>query len=384
VYLSARFHRPIVTKHSFHLFICIYNFLPSCEIDIDECESSPCANNGECIDEINGYQCNCTNGFINSHCLKSINETCFGTKSPCQNQGICLLKSSSLYVAKPEAECQCSNGYKGRLCEIDVCLELDCQNNGTCQRLEQGQGQCLCPYEWFGQRCEYDRNECEENICLNNGTCSNHPGGYRCYCQENFYGNNCQHKHICYDQSPCLNHGRCQVDDDGYQCLCSENYTGVHCEYPTCQTTPCLNNGTCVDDDERGFTCNCTMTGYHGDKCELDTDECLSSPCLNNGTCFDQINGYTCQCSKDFFGLQCENHEKFYRSFALSYHYIIWPSVIILCLLIILILLSVIINKVKEQRRLQGTYEPAINENGQNSRVEFSMILKPPPEERLI
>jgi hypothetical protein len=56
----------------------------------------------------------------------------------------------------------------------------------------------------------------------------------------------------------------------------------------------------------------------------------------------------------------------------------------ILLFLMILILLIVIIARIRENRRLQGTYRPALNENGQNSRVEFSMILKPPPEERLI
>jgi len=50
----------------------------------------------------------------------------------------------------------------------------------------------------------------------------------------------------------------------------------------------------------------------------------------------------------------------------------------------IIILLTVIVRRIRENRRLQGTYRPALNENGQNSRVEFSMILKPPPEERLI
>ena len=50
----------------------------------------------------------------------------------------------------------------------------------------------------------------------------------------------------------------------------------------------------------------------------------------------------------------------------------------------IIILLTVTIGRIRDNRRLQGTYRPAINENSQSSRVEFSMILKPPPEERLI
>lgn len=60
-----------------------------------------------------------------------------------------------------------------------------------------------------------------------------------------------------------------------------------------------------------------------------------------------------------------------------------WPSLVILSLITITLLI-VVVGRIKENRRLQGTYRPSLNENGQPSRVEFSMILKPPPEERLI
>lgn len=75
--------------------------------------------------------------------------------------------------------------------------------------------------------------------------------------------------------------------------------------------------------------------------------------------------------------------QKFLAILGFSYHYVIWPGVAVLLLLII-ILLSVVISRIRESRRSRGTYRPALNENGQTSRVEFSMILKPPPEERLI
>lgn len=69
---------------------------------------------------------------------------------------------------------------------------------------------------------------------------------------------------------------------------------------------------------------------------------------------------------------------------SLSYHYIVWPSLALLLLILILILSTIIFARIRENRRLQGTYRPALNENDPNARVEFSMILKPPPEERLI
>ncbi|CAF4715521.1 unnamed protein product, partial [Rotaria socialis] len=108
-----------------------------------------------------------------------------------------------------------------------------------------------------------------------------------------------------------------------------------------------------------------------------------SNPCQNNASCINERDGYICVCPKDFIGLQCESRQEFLRSLGFSYHYIIWPSMAIL-LLMIITLFTIAVGRVKESRRLQGTYRPALNEHGQTSRVEFSMILKPPPEERLI
>lgn len=33
-----------------------------CHINIDECASQPCLNNGKCIDKINSYHCECPKG----------------------------------------------------------------------------------------------------------------------------------------------------------------------------------------------------------------------------------------------------------------------------------------------------------------------------------
>ena len=36
--------------------------------DIDECATDPCQNGGTCIDQVNGYQCQCTAGYTDLQC----------------------------------------------------------------------------------------------------------------------------------------------------------------------------------------------------------------------------------------------------------------------------------------------------------------------------
>ena len=36
--------------------------------DIDECASSPCQNGSQCVDDINGYTCQCLPGWTGTSC----------------------------------------------------------------------------------------------------------------------------------------------------------------------------------------------------------------------------------------------------------------------------------------------------------------------------
>ena len=37
-------------------------------VEINECTSSPCGNNGHCVDKLNGYKCNCIAGYSGAKC----------------------------------------------------------------------------------------------------------------------------------------------------------------------------------------------------------------------------------------------------------------------------------------------------------------------------
>ena len=39
--------------------------------DIDECQSQPCLNGGQCIDDVNSYTCQCQPGYLGTNCETS-------------------------------------------------------------------------------------------------------------------------------------------------------------------------------------------------------------------------------------------------------------------------------------------------------------------------
>ncbi|CAH1798347.1 unnamed protein product [Owenia fusiformis] len=80
-----------------------------CETDIDECAQDPCHNNGTCTDEINSYTCECSAGYTGVNCKDK--GKC--DSAPCQNEGTCIDKINS-YI------CKCKTGYAGVNCTVTV------------------------------------------------------------------------------------------------------------------------------------------------------------------------------------------------------------------------------------------------------------------------
>ena len=55
--LDWPFHHACLTRECFLFFV-----------ESDECDSSPCLNNGTCVEQINSYLCGCTEGFTGVNC----------------------------------------------------------------------------------------------------------------------------------------------------------------------------------------------------------------------------------------------------------------------------------------------------------------------------
>ena len=54
-------------KWELYFFVHSHDF----HVDIKECSSNPCLNGGTCVDQVNGYLCNCQDGYQGVRCQTS-------------------------------------------------------------------------------------------------------------------------------------------------------------------------------------------------------------------------------------------------------------------------------------------------------------------------
>ncbi|NXW24098.1 PROS protein, partial [Circaetus pectoralis] len=68
------------------------------------------------------------------------------------------------------------------------CSPLPCHKDGYKDCIDgQAKYTCVCKPGWQGEKCEEDKNECED---INGGCsqrCSNLPGSYRCLCEDGYF-----------------------------------------------------------------------------------------------------------------------------------------------------------------------------------------------------
>ena len=132
-----------------------------CFIDIDECESQPCLNNGTCTDEVNDVTCTCSEGFTGSRCetgkVKHINP---------KRILLCKYKTTFLSLKALKTCCYQRCGTTILHCyklDIDECASSPCQNNATCID-DVGGYICDCQAGYTGQHCQTGENCC--NVLL--------------------------------------------------------------------------------------------------------------------------------------------------------------------------------------------------------------------------
>uniref|UniRef100_A0A4W3K6J7 Crumbs cell polarity complex component 1 n=1 Tax=Callorhinchus milii TaxID=7868 RepID=A0A4W3K6J7_CALMI len=146
-----------------------------CEIDINECHSNPCVHGGECLElswqnmygnssEIPaefsyehavGYICRCQHGFTGSFCEMDVNEC---DQSPCQNGGTCQNTAGS-YICQCPTTHQQGDFYGGKNCTdlLIGCENHKCQNRAKCiPSLKDAQHvyHCICAHGYTGLNCQ--------------------------------------------------------------------------------------------------------------------------------------------------------------------------------------------------------------------------------------
>ena len=76
-------------------------------VDVDECASSPCQNGGGCTDGVNGYTCDCVQGYTGNSCETSRstnttrvhnNNVNLFTKQPLSNMPHYYFTESIIYI----------------------------------------------------------------------------------------------------------------------------------------------------------------------------------------------------------------------------------------------------------------------------------------------
>ncbi|KAI8501685.1 hypothetical protein Bbelb_209560 [Branchiostoma belcheri] len=90
--------------------------------EFDECQSSPCLNNGTCTDGKDNYTCTCGEQFYGPNCEHDMDDC---KSAPCLNDGTCI-DGDRNYT------CVCSDAFYGSHCEFAVqCPNLTAPANGA-------------------------------------------------------------------------------------------------------------------------------------------------------------------------------------------------------------------------------------------------------------
>jgi Notch-like protein len=297
----------------------------NCDLDVDECDSSPCQNGATCTESsveasvsVNAYQCTCVAGFANGvceydfivdsgpecdeqessasvaltgNCDLDVNEC---DSSPCQNGATCAESSTDPSVSIDAYQCTCAAGFANGVCEYEFLTEYASE----CDVQESTASIAL------SGNCDIDVNECDSNPCQNNAACSDSISNedvsyhaYRCSCVEGFANGACDYDFITEFTDECSvmesEASRC-VDDtswtdstgagcDGYGDDLSQNQ--VPCGAASGLTGP--DGRTAVD-----ACCACQQAQPQlSGNCDIDVDECASGPCQNGAVCSHSEHG---------------------------------------------------------------------------------------------
>ncbi|KAL9968790.1 hypothetical protein ACROYT_G020915 [Oculina patagonica] len=217
---------------------------------------------------------------------------------PCRNGGTCIEQGEGY-------KCQCPSQFTGNNCEtqivINPCDPNPCSNGGSCTATGKGYS-CQCPDKFTGDDCEESLDVCTPNPCMNGGYCfdtgSKTP---LCICPSGFTGDNCEQ--VDCDAWPCKNGGTCFVDEENSSfCKCPSGFTGITCEGEVPLITQDPQDSTGLEGDEVTLCCKAEGTPppkYQWFQNDAPLDESSSSLRLSSLST-DDAGSYRCRATNDF------------------------------------------------------------------------------------
>ncbi|KAM7536077.1 hypothetical protein Aperf_G00000093698 [Anoplocephala perfoliata] len=255
-----------------------------CEVDIDDCVGVRCENGGHCVDSQNSWFCQCPPGFGGLYCEEHIPTA---ISAAYENGSVAY---SSSFSEATSAAIPCKDG-------------KSCLHDGRCLRSPTVvMSFCDCPIQWHGEFCEIP--VCSEDACANDGQCREiliHPGNWSvpskkesyCDCPPGYFGDHCLQKD-------------CDLLRGHDQSVPPAVYRTIHTfsQANWCSPDHC-QNGECVDLGGRGVRCHCHV-GFGGNQCERRLRSCLEDPCLNEGICLMDPGNLLLQGSDRLFTCQCQ------------------------------------------------------------------------------
>jgi hypothetical protein len=129
----------------------------------------------------------------------------------------------------------------------DPCFNNSCGENGRCQKIINSNDYlyfCFCKTGYYGLSCQHYDEQCDnycspESICKPKyrGILTGNQQNPFCLCPISTFGNGCYFKNVNCQQNPCLNGGTCieiydLTDINNYLCICTNLFEGNHCQVP--------------------------------------------------------------------------------------------------------------------------------------------------------
>lgn len=245
--------------------------LRSSDVNCDVGGRFRCHNGGSCNTTDNEFMCVCPAGYTGFFCEVEVDEC---LTSPCRNGATCINRPGDFY-------CHCPRGFTGSLCEeqTEVCSASTCFNGGTCIDSTKGYI-CSCPFGYVGERCQYQRHGLAPNTNSTNSMCvgcSSKAGNGRC-------DKECDSAECGYDG------GECSRDPQLFKNCTSADYCahvfrdGV-CD-KVCDNEACLFDGFDCRAGERRCSDHCRTKKRDGvcdeecntRECEFDGGDCRKAP----------------------------------------------------------------------------------------------------------